>query len=103
MKYSLIYITAKDEAEAEKIGKALVDEKLVACVNIHPIKSMYRWKGKVQKENEAAMLIKTKAELVDRVIQRAKELHSYETPCIVSIPIEKGYAKFLEWVGESTR
>lgn len=103
MKYGLIYITAKDEAEAKKIGKALVKERLVACVNIHPIKSIYRWKGKVQEESEAVMLVKTKAELVDRVIQRVKELHSYEVPCIVSIPIEKGYKKFLEWVGESTR
>lgn len=103
MKYSLIYITAKDEAEAKKIGKALVEERLAACANIHPIKSIYRWKGKVQEEGETVVLLKTKAELADKVIQRVKELHSYETPCVVSIPIENGYKKFLEWVGESTR
>jgi len=103
MQYRLVYITTRDEDEARKIGKALVEEKLAACVNIHPIKSIYRWEEEVQAEDEAAMLVKTRAELVDRVIERVKELHSYEVPCIVSLSIDKGNPDFLKWIGESTR
>jgi periplasmic divalent cation tolerance protein len=102
MGYKLVYATTNDEKEAERIGKALLKEGLAACVNTCPIKSLYKWKGKVCKENETAMLIKTKAGLVDKVIERVKALHSYEVPCIVSLPIEKGYAKFLKWIDEST-
>jgi len=103
MQHFAIYITTKDEEEAKKIGKALVEEKLAACVNIHPIESIYRWEGKVQEEGEAAMFVKTKAELADKVIQRVKELHSYEVPCIVCFPIEKGNPDFLKWIEESTK
>jgi len=103
MPYYLIYITTKDEEEARKIGKTLVEEKLVACVNIHPIKSIYWWEGKITEESEIAMFVKTKAELVDEVIKRVKELHSYEVPCIVSFPIEKGYPDFLKWISQSTK
>ena len=103
MPYYLIYITTKDEEEARKIGKTLVEEKLVACVNIHPIKSIYWWEGKITEESEIAMLVKTKAELVDEVIKRVKQLHSYEVPCIISLPIEKGYPDFLKWINQSTK
>jgi len=103
MPYYSIYITAKDEEEAREIGKALVEEKLAACINIHPIKSIFWWEGEIAEENEAAMLVKTKAELVDEVITRVKELHSYEVPCIVSLPIEKGHPEFLKWIDQSTK
>lgn len=103
MKHRLIYITTKDEEEAEKIGRALVEEKLAACVNIHPIKSIYRWKGEIVEESETAMFVKTKAELVNEVIKRVKELHSYEVPCIVSLPIEEGYPDYLKWIKDSTK
>ena len=75
MHYCLVYITTKDEDEAKKIGRALVEEKLVACVNIHPINSIYRWQGEVQEDSEVAVFVKTKAGLVDEVISRVKELH----------------------------
>ena len=103
MKYCLIYITAEDEDEARQIGKTLVKERLAACVNIHPVKSIFRWQGRVEEEGEVAMLVKTKAELADRVIRRVKELHSYEVPDIVSIPIDKGYPDYLKWIEETTR
>jgi len=99
----LIYITAEDEDEARQIGKTLVKERLAACVNIHPVKSIFRWQGRVEEEGEVAMLVKTKAELADRVIRRVKELHSYEVPDIVSIPIDKGYPDYLKWIEETTR
>jgi periplasmic divalent cation tolerance protein len=103
MQYYSIYITTKDEEEARKIGRKLVEEKLAACVNIHPMKSIYRWGGGIEEEEETALLVKTKAELADEVIERVKELHSYEVPCIVSLPIEKGNPAYLEWIKESTK
>ena len=101
--YCLIYITAKDELEAREIGRALVSEKLAACVNIHPIQSIFRWQGEVRQENEVAMLVKTRTELASEVISRVKELHSYEVPCIITLPIEKANPDFLEWLSQSTR
>lgn len=103
MQYHSIYITTKDEEEAKRIGKTLVEEKLAACVNIHPVKSIYRWGGGIEEEEETALLVKTKAELADEVIERVKELHSYEVPCIVSLPIEKGNPDYLKWIKESTK
>ena len=101
--YRLVYITAKDEEEANRIGKALVGGKLAACVNIHPIRSIFRWQGEISQEDEVAILAKTRAELVDEVMSRVKELHSYEVPCITVLPLEKGNPDFLEWISQSTK
>ena len=101
--YRLVYITAKDEEEANRIGQALVGEKLAACVNIHPIRSIFRWQGEISQEDEVAILAKTRAELVDEVMSRGKELHSYEVPCIIVLPLEKGNPDFLEWISQSTK
>lgn len=101
--YCLVYITTKDEEEARRIGKALVSEKLAACVNFHPIKSILRWQGEISQEDEVAMLAKTKAELVDELVSRVKELHSYEVPCVVVLPVEKGNPDFLEWISQATK
>ncbi len=103
MPYCLVYTTTGDQAEAQKIGRTLVEEKLAACVNIHPIQSIYRWQGKIEEAREVAILVKTRAELADKVIERVKELHSYEIPDIISWPIERGYPDFLRWLEESTR
>lgn len=103
MKYKLVYITIKSEKEAIKIGRVLVKEKLGACVNIFPIKSIYRWKGKVEESEESGMIVKTKESLIDEVIKKVKELHSYEVPCIISLDIEKGNSDFLEWIGKETK
>ena len=98
-----IYITTGDEDEARRIGRVLVEERLAACVNILPIKSIYRWEENIEEENEVAMFVKTRAELADQVIERVKELHSYEVPCIVSLPIAKGNPDYLKWIEESTK
>jgi len=103
MKFKLIYVVAKDEGEAKKIGRILVEERLAACVNIFPIQSVYRWKGKVEESREVGMFAKTKEELVDEVIKRLKELHSDEVPCVVCLGIEKGNEDFLEWIGKETK
>jgi len=103
VKYCSIYITTGDEDEARRIARVLVEERLAACANMLPIKSVYWWEGGIEEEGEVALLVKTKAELADEVIARVKELHSYEVPCVVSFPIEKGYAEYLRWIDESTR
>ncbi len=100
--YRSIYITAKDEPEARRLGQTLVWEKLAACVNYFPIHSIYWWKGKVEESGEVALIAKTRADLVDQVIQRVKELHSYEIPCTESWIIEKGDPDCLKWIQEST-
>jgi periplasmic divalent cation tolerance protein len=102
MEYSSIYITAKDETEAKNISKILVREKLVACVNIFPVKSIYWWKGDVEEAGEIALIAKTRLELVEKVIGRVKLLHSYSVPCIESWIIDKANPDYLEWIKEST-
>ncbi|MBI5415154.1 divalent-cation tolerance protein CutA [Candidatus Peregrinibacteria bacterium] len=99
---SFLYITTKDSSEAEKIGRHFVESKLAACVNIFPkMKSIYRWKGKIASADEAVLIVKTKTELVPKITEEVKKLHSYECPCIVSIPIEGGNEEFLRWIQES--
>jgi periplasmic divalent cation tolerance protein len=102
MMFSDIYVTASNLEEATLIARAIIEEKLGACANIHPIKSMYRWKGTIQEDEEYALSIKTKTELVDKVIARVKELHSNETPCIISFRIASGWQPYLDWIREET-
>jgi len=80
----------------------LVQEKLAACANYFPIQSIYWWRGSIEESGETAIIIKTRAELVDQIIERVKQLHSYEVPCTVSWPIDKGNPAYLEWIREST-
>lgn len=101
--YSLVYITFPTKKEAKRIGQVLVKEKLAACVNIFSIFSIYRWQGKIEKSKEVAIMAKTKAKLVEKVIKRVKKIHSYQVPCIISLPIEKGYQKYLEWIEKETK
>jgi periplasmic divalent cation tolerance protein len=101
--YKLVYITAPNMKEARQIADILVKEKLAACINFFPIESVYRWKGKIVKDKEIAIIVKTRAGLVDKIIKKVKELHSYTVPCIISIPLEKGYSEFLKWIDNSTK
>jgi periplasmic divalent cation tolerance protein len=101
--YSTVYITARDAEEARRIGLALVREKLAACVNYFPIQSIYRWQGKIEENQEVALLVKTRKSLVQNVIEKTRELHSYEVPCIECWPVEKGYSPYLQWIEQSTQ
>ncbi len=104
MSYVLVYITAKDIDEAKKLGQALVSERLAACVNILPaMTSMYWWEGAVQQADEAVILAKTRQELARPLMDEVKRLHSYEVPCIVTLPITDGEPAFLDWIGKETR
>ena len=104
MDASVVYITAKDRDEALAIGRALVQERLVACANvIDGVTSLYWWNDGVQSDSEAVLISKTRSENVDRVITRVKELHSYECPCVVSWPITKGSPEYLDWLAQESQ
>jgi periplasmic divalent cation tolerance protein len=104
MEINLIYITVGSVAEARKIGRTLVEERLAACVNmIDGMQSLYWWEGKVQEDREVILLAKTTEERVQPLIQRVKALHSYECPCIVSLPISEGNPAFIDWIKAEVR
>ncbi len=104
MKVNLIYITAKDKAEARKIGSELVESKLAACVNIiDNMNSMYVWQGKIQDDKEAILIAKTTEAQVPLLIEKVKALHSYDCPCIVSIPVSGGNREFLDWIANEVK
>ena len=88
--------------EADRISVALVNERLAACVNIvGGVKSVYWWKGAITREDELLLVIKTAARLFDRVRLRIKELHRYELPEVIALPLAAGDKDYLAWVRES--
>ena len=99
----VILTTAGSRAEADRIAEALVSRRLAACVQISDVTSTYRWYGKVMHEAEQLLLIKTAARLYREVEAAIQELHSYEIPEIVQLPIEAGLDRYLGWIDESTR
>jgi periplasmic divalent cation tolerance protein len=99
----LILVTAGSETEAETIAKTLVEERLVACVNIiSPIRSLYRWEEKVADEREWLLIIKTPASHFSVVEARVKALHSYQVPEVIAVPIQAGSEAYLRWIREET-
>ncbi len=103
MAHNLIYMTTETEADAERIGRALVGERLAACINIVAgMRSMYWWDGAVQQSSETILIAKTRTSLVDRLTERVRELHTYDCPCIVSLAIDGGNPAFLDWIDAET-
>ena len=99
----VIYSTIDDVKQAQKIANVLVEEKLVACVNIIPnIISIYRWKGKIENDDECIIIAKTTDSNVKKVIQRIKTLHTYELPDIIVLPIIGGLKEYLEYITNET-
>jgi len=102
--YIIISITASSEQEARKIATILVNEKLVACVNIIPkIHSIYWWENKVCQEDEVMLTAKSTQTLFSAIIERVKSLHSYKVPEIISFPILEGSPEYLNWIEEVTK
>lgn len=99
--FALIYITTSSEDESSFIGEKLVSERLVGCANIiSDIKSFYWWQGNLEKDQESILLVKSLVSKVDDIIKRVKELHSYENPGIVALPIINGSKDYLNWLEE---
>lgn len=104
MELAAIYITCADIDEARRLGEALVAERLAACTNaLAGMTSCYRWQGEIHHDQECVLIAKTRRSLVDEVGRRVRQLHSYETPCVVALPIIGGDADFLSWIVESTK
>lgn len=103
MSVTSVYAIFANAEEAERIGRMVVEERLPACINIlGPIRSIYRWQGKVESAEEVAGLFKTAEATADALITRIASLHSYDVPCVVSWPIEKVLAAYASWVEDST-
>jgi periplasmic divalent cation tolerance protein len=97
-----VYAIFADAAEAERIGRQMIEERLAACVNIlGPVRSIYRWKGKVESADEVAAIYKTTDDRADALITRIAALHSYDVPCIATWPIDKILGAYADWVDDS--
>jgi periplasmic divalent cation tolerance protein len=104
MDYRLIYMTAGSAAEAKRLARALVEERLAACANVLTgATSVYWWQEKLEEAEEAVIIAKTRADLVEALTARVRELHSYGCPCVVALPILAGNPAFLDWIGAETR
>lgn len=100
----LVYITAKDAEEARQIGRDLVERRLAACCNIlEPMSSIYWWQGAIQEDREAVLIAKTRAALVEDLIARVRAIHSYQVPCVLSLPVETGNKEYLTWLADEAR
>jgi periplasmic divalent cation tolerance protein len=98
----IVLVTVPDKDEADRLAETLVFERLAACVNIIPaIESIYRWEGKVTKDQEILLLIKTAEDRYGELEQRIQTLHSYTTPEVIALKIERGSKAYLSWLIES--
>ena len=103
MEFLFAYITARDAEEARRIGKILLLERLAACINIIPgMESHYWWEGKMESALEAVLIAKTRADLREALLERVRDLHEAEIPCIVFLPITGGNPDYLEWISSET-
>jgi periplasmic divalent cation tolerance protein len=98
-----VYTTYPSIVEAEEAGRALVEQRLCACVNILPgMVSYYWWQGQVERGEEAVMIVKTRASLSEQVSTAVKQMHSYEVPAILVLPIETVDGAYLQWMTKET-
>jgi periplasmic divalent cation tolerance protein len=99
----VVMVTCADGAQAERIADCIVQERLAACANIGGrVRSVFRWRGAINRESETLLLIKTRSELFEKLAKRVKELHSYEVPEIIALPIVDGSPEYIAWIMEST-
>lgn len=100
--FKVIFITVPNKKEAQKIAKALLKNKVCACVNIiEKIESFFWWQGKIDCAKEFLMIVKSKAKHMPKIIRLVKSLHSYQVPEIIALPISDGFKPYLKWIDES--
>jgi periplasmic divalent cation tolerance protein len=98
-----VYITTENAVQAGTIGRTLVEERLVACVNIlDHAQSIYRWEGAICENTETILIAKTQRCRLDALVERVKELHTYSCPCIAALPVVGGNNEFLNWIISET-
>lgn len=100
----LIYVTYPSAETAREISKAVIESRFAACANIFPAhESLYWWEGQVQSASETAVIYKTTKDKFEALRDKIAQLHPYDCPCIVALPIENGHAPFLQWIETETR
>ncbi len=100
----MVFVTASSDEEAARIAKTLVDERLVACVNMVPgVRSFFFWEGKTQDEREVLLICKSRLSCMPNIITRVKSLHSYAVPEVIALPVSAGSQDYLSWVEETVR
>jgi periplasmic divalent cation tolerance protein len=98
-----VYVTAADQGEAERIGRAVVEERLAACANILPgMRSIYRWAGAVHDASETVLILKTTRDRLPALTDRVRSLHSYEVPCVAAFEVVPGNPVYFEWIAAAT-
>lgn len=101
--YVLVLTTLPADADGAAFGRTLVEERLAACVNLSPpMESIFRWEGAVERDTERQIIVKTSRERVPDLWERVRELHPYEVPEFLVLPILDGSDAYLRWIGEST-
>lgn len=101
--YGIVLVTTPSKAEAEAIASVLLQEYLAACINIHPIHSLYRWEGKINSDSEYQMVIKTDLRLFPSLEAKIKSLHSHSVPEIIALPLVAGSSEYLNWIGDQVK
>ena len=104
VRHIVILVTTKDEEEAEKIARRLLEEKLVACANVtRGVKSLFWWDGKIDEASEALMVLKSREDFLPEIIETVKALHSYDVPEVLALPAADGNKDYLKWIDESVK
>ncbi|MBW2369242.1 MAG: divalent-cation tolerance protein CutA [Deltaproteobacteria bacterium] len=102
MEIRFVYMTMSDLQEARKIGRALLEKRLVACVNMfNGMQSMYWWDGAIEEDQEVVLIAKTIREKIPELKRTVTSLHSYDCPCIVALPVTEGNQPFFDWIEET--
>lgn len=102
--FIIIFITVPTEKEAQKISDKLLQEKLVACVNIiKEVNSFFWWKNKIESANEILLVVKTQSKFFDDIVNAVKQLHSYDVPEIIAVPIINANKDYLDWIKENVK
>lgn len=100
----VVLVTCGSKAEADALAQILLDNRLAACINcINAVESIFRWKGKIERETELLLIVKTQADRFAELAETVRRHHSYETPEIIALPIIDGHADYLAWLKEETR
>jgi periplasmic divalent cation tolerance protein len=101
--YAVVTTTTDEEEKARSLASEVINGRLAACAQVYPISSVYRWEGKVEQEREWRIDFKTRGNLVERLAERIGELHDYNTPEIIAVPVHSGSAAYLSWVTAETQ
>ena len=97
----VVLVTTSSAKEAEQIAQTLLEKRLVACINILPrVHSRFWWKGKIEHSDEALMIVKSKSEVFDELVEAVSAIHSYQVPEILAVPVQSGFNKYLAWMDE---